>query len=53
MTAVVNAIGSATLATVYLATGGGLLACLVLTLAATAACAAGLPLPPSRGAELH
>ncbi|MEV4847310.1 MFS transporter [Micromonospora matsumotoense] len=50
---IVNAIGSATVATVYLATGGGLLPCLVLTLVATVACAASLPLLPSRGADLH
>jgi predicted RecA/RadA family phage recombinase len=56
---IVNAIGSAMISTVYLATtttnnaSSGLLPCLALTLVATTACAASVPLLPSRGADIH
>lgn len=50
---IVNAVGGAAVATLYLSTGGGLLPCLALTLVATAACAAAVPLLPHRGADVH
>jgi hypothetical protein len=56
---IVNAAGSATVSTVYLATAtpsgpsSGVLPCLLLTLAITVACAMSIPLLPRRGALLH
>ncbi|MGI5158530.1 hypothetical protein [Microbispora sp. CA-102843] len=56
---IVNAAGSAIVSTVYLATvtpsvpSSGVLPCLLLTLAITAACAMSIPLLPRRGAHAH
>ncbi|RJL23922.1 MFS transporter [Bailinhaonella thermotolerans] len=56
---IVNAAGSAVVSTVYLATAtpsgpsSGVLPCLLLTLAITAACAMSIPLLPRRGARVH
>ncbi|MEV7805504.1 hypothetical protein AB0O28_21400 [Microbispora sp. NPDC088329] len=56
---IVNAAGSAIVSTVYLATvtpgapSSGVLPCLLLTLAITAACAMSIPLLPRRGVLAH
>ncbi|MEU8176599.1 MFS transporter [Microbispora hainanensis] len=56
---IVNAAGSAIVSTVYLATvtpgvpSSGVLPCLLLGLAVTAACATSIPLLPPRGAPAH
>jgi hypothetical protein len=55
----VNAAGSATVSTIYLAAStpgaasSGVLPCLILTLTATAVCAASIPLLPRGGADVH